>query len=59
MNLDEALAVYLYLKDQYMPSMEKRLLREEAWLVICEHAIKRVKAGMPTPTILSQDGEQA
>jgi hypothetical protein len=38
MKLDEALAVYLYLKDQYQPSMDQRLAREQAWKIIVQHA---------------------
>lgn len=38
MRLDDALATYLYLKDQYQPSEHERQVRHQAWEVIARHA---------------------
>jgi hypothetical protein len=38
MNLDEALAVWLYMQHQYKPSEEAKRKADLAWKVICSHA---------------------
>lgn len=46
MNLDEALAVYLYLKNQYQPTADERDQRHAAWEVICSSAKQCISLGL-------------
>lgn len=46
MNLDEALAVYLYLKNQSLRTMDERLQFEAAWKMICESAKNTISLGL-------------
>jgi hypothetical protein len=44
MNLDEALAITVYLKDNVIAWGEPyRAAKKEAWRVVCEHAEQAVK----------------
>lgn len=58
MNLDEALAVYLYLKDGYNPTMDERLQREAAWKMICESAKQTISMGLAfSPSAVGTAGQ--
>lgn len=59
MNLDEALAVWAYMKNQYKPSAEALRAADEAWRVICEEANKVITRTSPTlsGTFLGGGGE--
>lgn len=47
MNLDEALAVWAYMKLQYKPTAEAKRAADEAWRVICQEANKVIYRPVP------------